>query len=80
MEELTNFGMKNNLTLLSLANKFLNNLRDDNDEPIYTYTDPFMQNFVKQSMKGSGCNAFNQDYKSEISDDIFHIISKKIKH
>ena len=77
MEELTNFGMKSNLTLLSLANKFLNILRDDNDEPIYTYTDPFMQNFVKQSMKGGGCNAFNQGNKSELSDDVFHIISKK---
>ena len=42
MEELTNFGMKNSLTLPSLANNFFNSLRDENDEPIYTYTDPFM--------------------------------------
>ena len=36
MEELTNFGMKNSLTLPSLANKLFNSLRDENDEPIYT--------------------------------------------
>ena len=45
MEEITGFGMKNSLTLPSLANKYLNSLRDENDEPIYTYTDPFLRNF-----------------------------------
>ena len=36
MEELTGFGMKNSLTLPSLANKYFNSLRDESDEPIYT--------------------------------------------
>ena len=36
MEELTGFGMKNSLTLPSLANKYFNSLRDENDEPMYT--------------------------------------------
>ena len=39
MEQLTEFGMKNSLTLPSLANKYFNSLRDENDEPIFTYTD-----------------------------------------
>ena len=60
METLTNFGMKNSLTLPSLANKNFNSLRDENDESICTYTDQFMRNFVRQSMKGGRCNAFNQ--------------------
>ena len=34
MEELTGFGMKNSLTLLSWANKCFNSLWDENDEPI----------------------------------------------
>ena len=51
MQELTGFGMKNNLTLPSLANKDFNGLRDENDETIYTYTYPFMRNFVRQSIK-----------------------------
>ena len=60
MEELTNFDMKNSLTLPSLANKYFNSLRDEKDEPIYTYTDPIMRNFSRQSMKEGRCNALNQ--------------------
>ena len=62
MEELTEFGMKNSLTLPSLANKHFNGLRDENDEPIYTYTDPFMRNFVRKAIEGGRCNAFNQQF------------------
>ena len=78
MEELTEFGMKNSLTLPSLANKCFNSLRNENDEPINTYTDPFMRNFVRKSIKGGRCNAINQRYKSELSDEVFNIISKQL--
>ena len=78
MEELTEFGMKNSLTLPSLANKYFNSLRDENHEPIYTYYDPFMRNFVRKAIKGGRLNAFNQHYKSEISDEVFNIISKDL--
>ena len=78
VEELNGFGMKNSLTLPSLANKYFNSLRDENDEPIYTYTDPFMRNFVRKAIKGGRCNAFNQQYKSEISDEVFNFISKEL--
>ena len=76
MEELTGFGIKNSLTLPSLANNYFNSLRDETDEPVYTYTDPFMRNFVRKAIKGGRCNSFNQSYKSEISDEVFNIISK----
>ena len=77
MEELPLFGKKNSLTLPSLSNKYFNSLRDENDgEPIYTYTDPFMSNFVRNSIKGGKCNAFNQYYKSEFIDEVFNIISR----
>ena len=78
MEELTRFGVKNSLTLPSLANKYSNSLRDENDEPIYTYTDPFMRNFVRKAIKGGRCNAFNQHNKSELSDEVFNTISKEL--
>ena len=55
MEELTGFGMKNSLTLPSLANKHFNSLRDENDEPIYTYIHPLKRSFVRQSIKGGRC-------------------------
>ena len=70
--------MKNSLTLPSLANKYFNSLRDENNEPIYTYTDPFMRNFVRKAIKRGRCNAFIQYYKSEISDEVFNIISKEL--
>ena len=75
MEELTEFQMKNSLTLPSLANKYLNSLRDENDEPIHILTDPFMRNFVRQSIKGGRRGCFNQYYKSSISDEVFNLIS-----
>ena len=78
MEEITGFGMKNSLTFPSLANKYFNSLRDENDEPIYTYTDPFMRHFVRQSIKGDRCAALNQYYKSTFSDEVFKIISKEL--
>ena len=78
MEELTGFGMKNSLSLPSSANKYFNNLRDENNEPIYTYTDPFMRNFVRKAIKSGRCNAFNQHYESETSDEVFNIISKEL--
>ena len=45
MEELTGFVMKNRLTLTSLANKYVNSFRDENDEPIHTYNVEFMRHF-----------------------------------
>ena len=78
MEVLTGFGMKNSLTLPSLANSYFNCLRDESDEPIYTYNDEFMRYFVGQSRKGGRCSTVNQYYKSKLSDEVFNIISKEL--
>ena len=37
-----------------------------------------MRNFVRKAIKGGRCNAFNQHYKSEISDEGFNIFSKEL--
>ena len=37
-----------------------------------------MRNFVRKAIKGGRCNAFNQHDKSEISDEVFKIISKEL--
>ena len=79
MEKLTGFGMKNSLTLPSLANNYFNSLRDESDEPIYTYNDEYMRHFVRQSIKGGRCSALNQYYKSNISNELFNFISKELK-
>ena len=78
MEELTGFEVQNCLTLPSLANKYFNSLWDESDEPIYTYNDEFMRHFVRQSIKGGRCSALNQYYKSNISQEVFTIISKEL--
>ena len=70
--------MKNILTLPSLANKCLNSLTDENDEPIYTYNDEIMRHFVRQSIKGGRCGSYNQYYKSVISDEVYKNISKEL--
>ena len=78
MEELAGFGMKNSLTLPSLANKYFNSLRDENDEPIYTYNDEYMRHFVRKSIKGGRCASYNQYYISSVSEEVFKIISQEL--
>ena len=78
LEELTGVGMKNNLKLLSLANKRFNSLRDENDETIYTYNDEFLRRYSRQSLKGGHCWVLNQYYKSTISDKVINFISSKL--
>ena len=78
MKNLTNFVMKNSLTLPSLANKLFKSLGDENDELIYTYTDLFSINLVTQNIERGRCNAFNQHYKSIISDKVFNFVPKEL--
>ena len=78
MEELAGFGMKNSLTLPSLANKYFKSLRDENDEAIYTYNDEYMRLFVRKCIKGGRCSSYNQYYISSISDEVFNIISQEL--
>ena len=37
-----------------------------------------MKNFVRNSIKGGRCKAFNQYYKSEFGHEVFKIVSKKL--
>ena len=37
-----------------------------------------MKNFLRKSIKRCRCNAFNQQYKSEISDEVFNNISEEL--
>ena len=60
MEEITGLGMKNSITLQSLADKFFNSLRNENDERIYTYNDENMRCFVRKSVKGGRCATLYQ--------------------
>ena len=46
--DITVFGIKSSSILRSLADKHFNSLRDENDEPIYTYNDEFMRYRVRK--------------------------------
>ena len=78
MQELTEFSMKDCLSLPGLGWKYFKSLRTEEDEPIYTYNDKYMRWFVRQSIKGGRVGAFNQYYKSNHFDDIIKILSKEL--
>ena len=60
MQKTTAFSMKNSLSAPGLGRKHFNSMRDENDEPIYTYKDKHMRHFVRQSIKGERVCIFNQ--------------------
>ena len=76
MDEITGFGMKDCLSAPGLGWKYFGSMRDENDEPIYTYNDKYMRWFVRQSIKGGRVCAFNQYYESKICDDVLKILSE----
>ena len=79
MEELMGFPMEDSLSLLGLGWEIFNSMRDENDEPLYTYNDKYKRWFVRQSIKGGRVCAFNQYYKSKICSDVLKIISEELK-
>ena len=49
MEELTGFSMKVCLSVPGSGLKYFNSLRTEEDEPIYTYNDKYMREFVRRA-------------------------------
>ena len=78
VEKITGFGMKNSFVLPSLVWKCFESLRNENDEPIFTYKDKYMRWFVRQSMKAGRYTSFNPYCKSKIAEKIFETISEKL--
>ena len=78
MEEITRFSMKDCLSAPGLGWKYFNSMRDENDEPFYTYNAKYMGWFVRQSIKGGRVCAFNQYCKSKIVDEVLKIISGEL--
>ena len=60
MEEITGSSLKDCLSLPGLGMKYLNSLRTQQDEPIYTYNDKYSRHFVRQAAYGGRVCAFNQ--------------------
>ena len=47
MEEITGFSKKDCLSAPGLGWKYFNSMRDENDEPIYTYNDKYIRRFER---------------------------------
>ena len=78
MEEITEFSMKDCLLAPGLGWKYVNSLRTEEDEPIYTYNEKYMRLFVRQTIKRGRVCAINQYFKPKSCDDISKIISKEL--
>ena len=77
-DEITGSGRIQCLSLPGLGWKYFNNIRTEEDEPVYTFNDKHMRWFVQQSIKGRRVCVSNQYYKSKICDDILKIISDEL--
>ena len=70
--------MKDCFSAPGLGWKYFNSMRDENDDPIYTYNDKYMRWFVRQTKKGGRVCAFNHYYRSKICDDVLKILSEEL--
>ena len=59
MEEITGVSMKDCLSAPGLGWQYFTSMRDEIDQPIYTYNDKYLRWFVRQSIKGGQVCAFN---------------------
>ena len=78
MQEIRGFSMKDCLSAPGLGWKYFNSLRTEEDEPIYTYNDKYMRNFVRRSLKGGRVCALKQYYRSKNSDEVLKILSREL--
>ena len=78
MVEITGFSMKDCLSLPGIGLKYFKNLRTEDDEPIFTYNDKYMRDFVRQAAYGGRVCSFNQNCKSKHCDDILKIINREL--
>ena len=75
MQKLTGFGSVDCLSSPELGLEYFNSLREEDDEPIYTYNNKYFKYFVRQSIKGGGVCASNQYYYFKSEEEIFKMFS-----
>ena len=76
MEEITDFSVKDCLSLHGLGLQYFSSLRAEEDESIYACNDNYIRRFVHQAAYAGRVCALNQTYKSSSCDDILKIISE----
>ena len=78
MEEVSGFSAKDCRSAPGLGWKYFMSMREENNEPLYTYNDKYMRWCARQSIRGGRVCSFNQYYRSEICDEVSKILSEEL--
>ena len=77
MQKMTGFGIKGCLTEASLGWKCFGKYNKDRE--FYTFNDKYVRSFIRKSIKGGKCGAFNRYFESNQFDEIMSTIKKHLK-
>ena len=77
MQKMSGFGIKDCLTEASLGWKCFGTYNKDRE--FYTFNDKYVRNFIRKSIKGRRCGAFNRYFESNQFDEIMSTIKKHLK-
>ena len=77
MQKMSGFGIKDCLTEASLGWKCFGTYNKDRE--FYTFNDKYVRNFIRKSIEGGRCGAFNRYFESNQFDEIMSTIKKHLK-
>ena len=77
MQKMTGFGIKACLTEATLGWKSFGTYNKDRE--FYTFNDKYVRDFIRKSIKGGRCGAFNRYFESNQCENILNTIKKHLK-
>ena len=77
MQKMSGFGIKDCLTEANLGWKCFGTYYKDRD--FYTFNDKYVRSFIRKSIKGSRCGAFNRYFESNQCEEKLNTIKKHLK-
>ena len=77
MQKMSGFGIKDCLTEASLGWKCFG--KYNKNKEFYTFNDKYVRSFIRNSIKGGRCGAFNRYFESNQFDGIMSTIKKHLK-
>ena len=77
MQKMSGFGIKDCLTEASLRWKCFG--KYNKFKEFYTFNDKYVRSFIRNSLKGGKCGAFNKYFESNQFDEIMSTIKKHLK-
>ena len=77
MQKMSGFGIKECLTEANLGWKCFGTYNKDRE--FYTFNDNYVRSFIRKSIKGGRCGAFNRYFESNQCEEILNTIKKHLK-